>query len=105
MSTSREAYQTNPVLFLCFGISAFAVFGRVDGGDEDAFDCQTIVEHGGCHRVIQLFGLLQNVQPILGFCRLFQSDMKLCNEIRFAISVLGFVDICADGSTAAQYLF
>ena len=50
-------------------------------------------------------GLCQQQKPITGFVGFFQRDLQFGYEIRFAVGVLRFVDICADaGSRPADLI-
>ena len=44
-------------------------------------------------------GLNHQLQPITGLVCFFQSDFKLCNEVRFAVGVLRLMDVRADGGS------
>ena len=70
--------------------------GGVDRGDQSNPDFPAEV----FPTVVLVFGdgvgLCQQQEPVTRFVGFFQGDLQLGNEIRFAVSVLCFVDIRAD---------
>ena len=52
-----------------------------------------------------IIGFSKQQQPVACFVGFFQGDLKFCDEIRFAVSILRFVDICSDtGSGSANLI-
>ena len=54
---------------------------------------------------MNIIGFSKQQQPVTGFVGFFQGDLKFCDEIRFAVGILCFVDICSDtGSSSADLI-
>ena len=78
---------------------------RLDAGGEELDEFGAVIAKGGEGLVgFNKFGVAQEFKPVLRLCGFLESDLKLGDEVRLALRIATFGDVCANGSAGAQHL-